>query len=97
MKTAPRAIPNPKISPRCTLSPIAAELALRLLMDNISEFETAVKYSNPFPLPYQSPEVQKSIGKVRGSAWMAVYCGVIDSQMAMAISEAATDAIYAER
>jgi hypothetical protein len=95
MKTATITLPEPTISPRCTLSASTAEHALGLLKDDMEEFKSWV-YVSRNSRPCHSSEVMQQFGKLRGSVWMAVFCRVIDGDQGTNICEAARAIVYGE-
>jgi hypothetical protein len=98
MKTATITLPEPTISPRCTLSASTAEHALGLLKNDIREFTDSL--STCAVVGYYSPprctQVMHQFGKLRGAVWMASFCGVIDGEQASNICDAALAIVYGE-
>jgi hypothetical protein len=98
MKTTTITIPMPTLNPRCTLSASTAEHALRLLKDDIREFKDSLSVCAVvgYDLPCRSSQVMHHFGKLRGSVWMASFCGVIDGDQGTNICDAAMAIVYGE-
>ena len=88
MKTATITLPEPKLSPLCTLAPIFSATALSLLKDDMAKFVTAYTNSTASPA-YNCWDTSRAYNALRGAVWMAAYCNLIDGNLAADISIAA--------